>query len=832
MKQITYLIFVPILLLSCIFVNAQENDILDMQRTEIGKIKFAKFKVNASSNRKMKSDTVFLKSILQAKKEDSFRKIKEDLDELGITHKKFQHYYKGLRVENSEFLIHGKKDNIEVINGDFWDVNVPVITPSLNEKQALTKALVFVGSKKYKWEDIAMEKFVKQNTNNPNASYYPKGELVISKDYLKGSNLWKLSWKFTISSMEPNNEQLIYVDANDGNIINDIPLISDANVSCSGQTIYSGPQNIIGDSFTSGTRLQESRSGVNIQTLNLNSTYNYASAADFVNSSISWIAGSWTNFNADQAALDAHWGAEKVFDFWGTVFTRNSINGAGLRVLSYVHAGSGWANAQWVGGSNSNFMQYGDGNSTYNPLVSLDVSAHEFGHGITQFTANLTPGTQESGALNEGFSDIWGACVEHWAAPNKQTWLMGEGIFKTETFDCIRNLQNPKSTSAAEGQHPDTYHGSFWSNVGEPHCNSTVLSHWFYLLSQGSNGVKINELKNSYYIGGISIENAQKIAYRAESLYLNSSADYSAARNATIQAAADLASSIPNAVSEVTNAWYAVGVGNQYQYTISGPSQICTQGTYTIDNLPAGATVAWSNSSLLKYVSGQGTNSYTVQGLSQGSATLTATLTMSSGNTILITYAVWIGKPSTPTSIGGFVNGQVLVGNGVYNFSVDNPPLENIIQFNWTIRGGTITNEQNTPYIEVLANKGKTDTYFDIKVNAQNTCGCSDNLWLIGSIKPNGGPIIIDAYPNPASSQIEVNLADDVALSTIVASPNVSTTISYAVKIIDSYGCTVYSATKKEKKFTIPTTSFRNGVYSIIVSDGTNTYQNKLIIKH
>lgn len=93
----------------------------------------------------MQNDTVFLKSILQAKKEDSFRKTKEELDELGITHKKFQQYYKGLKVENSEFLIHGKKDNIEVINGDFQNVDIPIIAPSLTENQALTKALAFAG---------------------------------------------------------------------------------------------------------------------------------------------------------------------------------------------------------------------------------------------------------------------------------------------------------------------------------------------------------------------------------------------------------------------------------------------------------------------------------------------------------------------------------------------------------------------------------------------------------------------------------------------------------------------------------------------------------------
>jgi hypothetical protein len=56
------------------------------------------------------------------------------------------------------------------------------IIPSLSEKESLSDALLFVGATKYKWEDQAWEEFAKQNTNNTNATYYPNGELVISKD--------------------------------------------------------------------------------------------------------------------------------------------------------------------------------------------------------------------------------------------------------------------------------------------------------------------------------------------------------------------------------------------------------------------------------------------------------------------------------------------------------------------------------------------------------------------------------------------------------------------------------------------------------------------------
>jgi Zn-dependent metalloprotease len=565
-KYFISLIFMAVYCMS----NAQNNE--DIQQNKTEPIRFARFQMSADSNKEKQNDTLFLKSILNAKEEDSFRKVRDYIDELGITHKRFQQYYKGLKVENAEYLIHGKDGNIEVINGDFQNIKIPIVKYSLNEQKALEKALAYVGAQKYKWEDEGMERYVKMNTNNSNATYYPKGEVLISKDFLTGSNTFRLSWKFTISSMLPDNEQLIYVDANNGEIINDVSLICSSNISCTAQTLYSGTQTIMGDTYSSGVRLRETRNNVIIHTRNLNNSYDHSSATDFTNNSTSWTSGNWATFNQNQSALDAHWGAEKVFDYWRNVFERNSIDDNGLQVLSYVHAGTNWANAQWVGGTNSNFMRYGDGDGViFKPLTSLDICAHEFGHGITQFTAQLAYNNQESGALNEGFSDIWGACIEYWAAPSKQTWLMGEEIFNTTTYNCVRNLQNPKSTTTAEGQHPNTYHGDFWSSVGEPHCNSTVLSHWFYLLSQGGNGT--NDIGNTYSVAAISINKAQYIAYRALVNYLNSSATYLDARNTTIQAAIDLYGDCSPEVINTTNAWYAVGVGNQFT------------GTQTISNV-------------------------------------------------------------------------------------------------------------------------------------------------------------------------------------------------------------------------------------------------------
>lgn len=509
MKKYLKLLMLILLGFSFLVSKGQVSDTLEIYRNENGVINFARFKPN--TNRNIQNDTAFLKAILHARIEDTFKTISEVRNEAGGIHKKFQQYYKGIKVENAEYIIHARKGIIETINGDFAQINLPSVSPSINDQQALKKALDFVHSKIYKWEDENCEKNIKESTNNPNATYFPYGELVIIKDFNIGGKECKLAWKFTISSLVPYNEQRIYIDANTGEILANTPLILDANTPGVAETRYSQNRNIKCDSYldngTTKYRLNETRNttpshNINIHTWNLQSQSNPNNKIEFNNTNTNFITGSWPPITADQAALDAHWGAELVSDYWSSVRHRNSLNNQGLSFTNYVHYwenSNGFPNnAGWDG--NNHLVVYGDGDG-YNshPFTALDIVAHEMGHGINQFTANLGSLTydQECDALNEGFSDIWGATIKHWAVPNKQTWLHGDEVNANPYYNCERDLTNPNSTLASEGRHPDTWHGDFWSATGEAHFNSTVLSHWFYLLSIGGAGWNNNHTSHA-----------------------------------------------------------------------------------------------------------------------------------------------------------------------------------------------------------------------------------------------------------------------------------------------------------------------------------------------
>jgi Zn-dependent metalloprotease len=79
----------------------------------------------------------------------------------------------------------------------------------------------------------------------------------------------------------------------------------------------------------------------------------------------------------------------------------------------------------------------------------LDIVAHELTHGVIEATCNLVY-REESGALNESFSDIFGVIVKNAvkrpdADPRDWEWEIGPGLGET-TKKPLRDLSNPKRT--------------------------------------------------------------------------------------------------------------------------------------------------------------------------------------------------------------------------------------------------------------------------------------------------------------------------------------------------------------------------------------------------
>lgn len=205
---------------------------------------------------------------------------------------------------------------------------------------------------------------------------------------------------------------------------------------------------------------------------------------------------------------------------------------------------------------------YGDGDgTTFTPLVTLDICGHEMTHGITERTAALVY-SGESGALNESFSDVFGAMVERYVrGESASTWKIGEEAYTPTTAgDALRYMDNPHLAGKAgytSDDDPDHYSERYTgtSDNGGVHINSGIANNAFYLVAKGG-----THHKSGVTVTGIGADDAAKIWFRALTSYMTSTTDFAGARAATLQAATALFGQGSAQYSSVAQAWTAVGV--------------------------------------------------------------------------------------------------------------------------------------------------------------------------------------------------------------------------------------------------------------------------------
>ena len=518
-------------------------------------------------------------------KSNSYIPTYSNIDETGRKHEHFQQFYKGLKVEFGVIITHSINNEVYLINGEVYNASSLNTTPTITAEQAFNIILNSKNNTQYLWEfpeDALAMNYTK-----------PKGELLILPNIKTGAI--NLAYKFDVYATQPLARDEIYVDAQSGLLLYSNPIIKHAkdiinNIPASKETMqvtssvtgtanntkYSGSRSIKTtlDATSNKYILKDDTRGGGIQTFNSAKTPTYPTT-NFSDTDNNWTTAEYNNANKDIGALDAHWGAEMTYDFWKNIFNRNSYDDNGTILKSYVHyrsnANTSLVNAFWNGA----VMSYGDGNSSVSILTSIDVCGHEIGHGICSSTANLAYQNQ-SGAINEGLSDIWGACIEHYGRTGSLASPFATGVWKIAE-DLGSSPFRSMSTPLTYGN-PDTYLGTNWTQTGDEgnctpssgndqcgvHNNSGVLNYWFYLLTIGKSGTNNAPNPYTYSVTGIGMAKSSQIVYYAERDYLTPNATYLDMRNATLQVANNLYCGSSPEVIAVTNAWYAVNVGAQY----------------------------------------------------------------------------------------------------------------------------------------------------------------------------------------------------------------------------------------------------------------------------
>ncbi|MEO5740506.1 MAG: M4 family metallopeptidase [Vicinamibacterales bacterium] len=285
------------------------------------------------------------------------------------------------------------------------------------------------------------------------------------------------------------------------------------------------------------------------------------------------VANDSDNVWTDGPTVDAHVFQGWVYDYYFKRFGRHGMDDRDIEVDSIVHplsrsevdrqppdvVGTYINNAFYCC---QGIVVFGDGDGRLFNFLSgaFDVVAHEWTHGVTDFTSELIY-QDEPGALNEAFSDIMAASMEFYYYPfgsgrDQADWLIAEDVY-LGSLGYLRSLNNP----AAKG-HPDHYSLRRFigtnTDDGGVHFNLTIATHAFYLaVAGGRNRVSGVTVQG---IGQGNIERMERIFYRAFTELMTPNSRFSDARRATLQAASDLYGAGSTDRAQVELAWTAVGV--------------------------------------------------------------------------------------------------------------------------------------------------------------------------------------------------------------------------------------------------------------------------------
>jgi Zn-dependent metalloprotease len=300
------------------------------------------------------------------------------------------------------------------------------------------------------------------------------------------------------------------------------------------------------------------------------------------------IATDTDNTWTDGANVDGHAYIGFTYDYYFQRFGRRGLDGNNRAIRSIVHPApredplslppfvleNFLLNAFWCGECGQpgqGYMVFGEGIPTrfslngqnYNYFAAgFDVVAHELSHAVTEFTSNLIY-QNESGALNESFSDMMGTGAEYYVRATGRSdrapdYLIGEDIVtpaRAGALTGIRSMSDPRSFGD-----PDHYSIRYTGpeDNGGVHINSGIPNHAFFLAVEG--GTNRTSGMSVTGVGGGNREQIERIFYRGFTSYLTPNATFAQARQATLRAASELFGDSSAAFRAVQQAWTAVGV--------------------------------------------------------------------------------------------------------------------------------------------------------------------------------------------------------------------------------------------------------------------------------
>ena len=481
----------------------------------------------------------------------------KNIDKLGLLHIKYEQKFKNIPVYGKEIIIHlNKNKSVKSLTGSFIPSPINLNTIPLKTEKDIRNRLPKIFNTNF-------EKLEKENDQlNP--------ELVIYRQNNKNFLAWTVKiytskidyWEIFIDDKSGEILNKIYITCSiehDHKKKNELPSITNKKPLGTGIDLNGVTQNINTffqkelDTYflidTTKPMYSEvaspsywNQNGVIVTSTQFGDSYYYRGNPE----------NEWLDMPSE---VSAHNHASLSYDYFYDVHGRNSYDNQGSNVESFVNVQSekkdpetgevikdsitgetvyeDFDNAYW----NGKGMFYGNGQYVFKPLAGgLDVVAHEFSHGVIQYTAGLIY-ENESGALNESFADIFGVMVD------RDDWKIGEDIIKDLDYypnGLMRSFEDP-TLGGQPAHYDDIYIGD--RDNGGVHINSGIPNKAFYLSAQE-----------------IGKDKAELIYYCALTNYLTRSSNFAQLRVAVESCAEDLYGADSFEINTVKNSFDTVGI--------------------------------------------------------------------------------------------------------------------------------------------------------------------------------------------------------------------------------------------------------------------------------
>ena len=409
------------------------------------------------------NDSATLHEAFNLSPHDTLIKSKQRVDKRGFSHTRYRQAYRGVPIWGEEIIINRDRSGRAIyVNGrlihNLADSQLDTM-PHISANSALNTMQARVKNR--------------PSNNSPLIFRNESSELVI----FLAAGKPKLSYAVSFFADSRDGGQptrpTFLVDAHDGSVLFEYEGLTHVQMATGpGGNAKTGLYSF-GDEFEMlDVDIDMAASSCtmntpNVKTVDLNHSESGSTAFSFTCNENSVYINEHKFINGAFSPLnDAHYFGGVVFAMYNEWLNESPLT---IPLMLRVHYSTNYENAFWNGSS----MTFGDGLTTFYPLVSLDVMAHEVSHGFTEQHSGLIYSGQ-SGGINESFSDIAGEAAEFYMKGSAD-FAVGADIIKAEN-GALRYMQDPTVDGSSIGHAADYYNGM---NV---HYSSGVYNRAFYLL--------------------------------------------------------------------------------------------------------------------------------------------------------------------------------------------------------------------------------------------------------------------------------------------------------------------------------------------------------------